>query len=209
MKERTERIWDEQDRHPGDRLRLFATIRETFQPRSALYPGSFADVAPSFVIEDVTYVDNDRRAAQFFSDREGVGELIATHRKSEDPARWRFIATDYRNELPVADDSVELLISLYAGFVSDACTRYLRPGGLLLANTSHGDASVVALDDRYELAAAVLSRSGAYRIVTDDLGRFLQPKRPEDATAARIRAAGRGVAYTTPAFAYLFRLRAG
>lgn len=209
MKERTQRIWAEQDRHPGDRLRLFTTIHDTFQPRSALYPGSFADIAPSFVIDEVTYVDNDRRAAQFFSDHDGVDELIAAHRQTSDDVRWRFIAADYRDPLPLADDRVDLLISLYAGLVSDACTRYLRPGGLLLANASHGDASLVALDDRFELAAAVLSRAGRYRVVTDDLGRFLEPKAPEDATAERIRTVRRGVTYTTPAFAYIFRLRAG
>jgi hypothetical protein len=206
---RTRRIWTEQDRHPGDRLRLFCAIHDALRPRAALYPGSFADIAPSFVIDDVTYVDDDRRAARFFSDNEGVDELIATHRKTDSRARWRFIATDYRDRLPVDDASVDLLISLYAGLVSDSCTRYLRPGGLLLANTSHGDASIAALDDRYELAAAVLARAGGYRIVTDGLGRFLQPRASEDATAERIRAAGRGVAYTTPAFAYVFRLLAG
>ena len=207
MRERTRRIWAEQDRHRGDRLRLFTAIGDAFQPRSALYPGSFADVAPSFVVDDVTYVDNDRRAAQFFSDDEGVDELIAAHRRSGERARWRFVAADYRDPLPLADATVDLLISLYAGFVADACARYVRPGGLLLANASHGDASLAALDDRFELVAAIRSRSGQYRVVTDGLGRFLQPRSPEDATAAHIRAAGRGVAYTRPAFAYVFRVR--
>ena len=207
MKERTRRIWAEQDRHPGDRQRLFTALHETFQPRSALYPGSFADIAPSFVIDEVTYVDSDRRAAQFFGDDEGVDELIAAHRRVGDRARWRFIAADYRDSLPVPDGSVDLLISLYAGLVSDACTRYLRPGGMVLANTSHGDASLVALDDRFDLAAAVLSRSGTYRIETDDLEHFLEPRVPEDADAERIRTGGRGVAYTTSAFAYVFRLQ--
>ena len=34
----------------------------------ALYPGSYVDLAPSFVWPSVTYVDTDRRAAQFFAD---------------------------------------------------------------------------------------------------------------------------------------------
>lgn len=206
MVERTQRIWAEQDRHRGDRHRLFTAIHDSFPVRTALYPGSFADVAPSFVVGDVTYVDSDRRAARFFDDADGVDELIAAARRPAGPARWRFVAADYREALPVPDGSVDLLISLYAGLVSDSCTRYLRPGGLLLANTSHGDASIVARDPRYELAAAVLAGAGGYRVVTDDLRRFIRPRKPDVATVEHIRRTGRGVAYTAPAFAYLFRL---
>jgi hypothetical protein len=39
-----------------------------------LYPGSFVDVAASFVFPAVTYVDSDGRAAKFFDDVEGVDE---------------------------------------------------------------------------------------------------------------------------------------
>lgn len=207
MLDGTARIWVEQDRHPGDRLRLFASVSEAFGPRSALYPGSWADIAPSFVIDDVTYVDSDRRAARFFADVDGVDELIERHRSGPGRARWRFIPADYRDELPVAGGSVDLLISLYAGLVFEHCTRYLRPGGLLLANTSHGDASLAALDPRYELTSVVQSEDGGYRLVSHDLDRFLQPKRPEQATVEDLRRTGRGIAYTRTAFAYLFRRR--
>lgn len=206
MHERTRRIWEEQDRHPGDRLRLFAAVHDEFGPRSALYPGSFADVAPSFLIDDVTYVDTDRRASQFFGDADGVDELIARHRGGPGRGRWQFVAMDYRDDLPVADGAVDLLISLYAGLVSAHCTRYLRPGGLLLANASHGDASIAALDGRYALTAVVQSQAGGYRLVSDDLGRFLQPRNPDRATVEHVRRTGRGIAYTRSPFAYVFRL---
>ena len=44
-----------------------------------LYPGSYVDVAPSFVFPTVTYVDIDDRAQAFFSDVAGVKEIIASH----------------------------------------------------------------------------------------------------------------------------------
>lgn len=208
MLQHTREIWDEQDRHRGDRLRLFTAVHDAFEPRRALYPGSFADVAASFVIDDVTYVDSDGRARRFFDDAAGVDELIAEHRREGSTARWRFLARDYRAALPVADASVDLLISLYAGLVSEHCTRYLRPGGLLLANSSHGDAGLAALDDRYTLEAVVTARAGSYRVGSADLDTYLIPKKRQDATAAHIRRTGRGIAYTRSAFAYVFRLRA-
>lgn len=123
----TRKLWDLQNRHPGDRHRLFTGVADALAATAVLYPGSFVDVAASFVFDDVTYCDNDDRAQRFFDDAAGLDELIAEHRKS--PARWRFLHADYTTDLAVADESIDLLVSLYAGFVSDACTRYLRSGG--------------------------------------------------------------------------------
>ena len=78
MKPKTKQLWDKQDRHPGDRWRLFRSIADAYHPKKVLYPGSYVDVAPSFVFPDVTYVDVDRRAAAFFEDMEGVQEIIKT-----------------------------------------------------------------------------------------------------------------------------------
>lgn len=200
----TARVWASQNRHPGDRLRLFDALREHLGPVGrVLYPGSFVDIAPSFVFDDVIYVDVDGQAERFFADTDGVDELIRAHRA--EPSRWRFIPGDYRADLGLDEASVDLLLSLYAGFVSDHCTRYLRPGGHLLVNPSHGDTALAAVDPGYELAGVVTSRSGAYRVRTGGLDRYLIPKSAADLTPDAIRARGRGIAYTTSPFAYLFR----
>ena len=41
----------------------------------------------------------------------------------------RFIEADYSDSLDLDDGAFDLLVSLYAGFVSEACTRHLRVGG--------------------------------------------------------------------------------
>ena len=95
----TERLWAEHDRHPGDRLRLFSALREAFDVSTVLYPGSFVDIAASFVFDDVTYVDIDRRAARFFSDSDGVRQIIGRHRDDAEDAHWRFLSADYTTHL--------------------------------------------------------------------------------------------------------------
>ena len=204
MNELTSRLWELQNRHPGDRLRLFGTVGEVTGDTPTLYPGSFVDVAASFAFGSVTYVDTDARAARFFADTAGVDEIISRQRHDSGEADWRFIASDYRSELGLADRSVGLLISLYAGFVSEHCTRYLRPGGWLLVNPSHGDAAMASIDPRYRLGAVITSRSGRYRATERDLDSYLIPKRPIEVTAEMLHQTGRGIAYTRSPFAYLF-----
>jgi len=63
---------------------------------------------------------------------------------------------------------------------------------------------MASIDQRYQLAAAVTSANGIYRIRTDDLDSYLIPKKPPGPTVASLHESGRGVAYTKSPFAYLF-----
>jgi hypothetical protein len=205
MRPTTERLWAKQDQHDGDRLRLFTVVADSVEAPRVLYPGSFVDVATSFVFPSVTYVDSDDRAAKFFDDAEGVEEIVSANQASPGKRMVGFIAGDYRSELDLAEKSFDLLVSLYAGFVSEHCTRYLRVGGHLLVNPSHGDAAMASIDDRYRLAAVVKSGGAkGYRIDTEGLETYLVPKRPQPVTVERLHELGKGIGYTKAAFAYLF-----
>ncbi len=201
------------DRHPDDRVRLFAAVRELVPggaDAAVLYPGSYVDIGPSVWFDDVTYVDLDKRAARFFATTGQVADLVAAKRaavgrRQGDPTGIAFHHADYADELPIEDGSIDLLVSLYAGFISEHCTRYVRPGGLLVANNSHGDASMASLDPANELVAVVRSVDGGYRATTADPDRDLRPKRGHHPTVDELHQLGRGIAYTRPAFAYVFR----
>lgn len=204
MEDRTRRLWDKQDQHAGDRYRLFSAVAAAVDASCVLYPGSYVDLAPSFVWPSVTYVDVDRRAEQFFADAAGVGELLGEHDVDPETRRVRFIAADYTDPLPLADQEFDLLVSLYAGFVSESCTQHLRVGGTLLVNPSHGDAAMASIDARYRLAGIVRSRSGTYSVSDRDLDTHLVPKKDVVVTKEALHASGRAIAYTKSAFAYLF-----
>jgi len=78
--------------------------------------------------------------------------------------------------------------------------------GLLLATTSHGDASLAALEPGVHLVAAAHHANGRYRLATEGLGEYLISKRADAADGERIRSSGRGIACTRSAFAYVFQV---
>ena len=204
MLERTRKLWEKQDQPAGDRRGLFAAVADAVGVQTVLYPGSYVDIAPSFVWPSVTYVDVDRRAKQFFGDPDGVDELLVEYGVEDDPRAVRFIHQDYTNSLDLPENSFDLLISLYGGFISEHCTRYLRPGGFFFVNSSHGDAAMASIDARFRLAGVVVSRTGRYSVRTGELDTYLVPKRDIEVTAELLHETGRGVAYTNSPFAYLF-----
>ena len=188
----------------GDRSGLFGALSAVWHPAKALYPGSYLDLSPSTAIPSVTYVDTDRRAARYFADEALVAAELQGCTLPGAGTDIAFLHRDYTEPLPVPPAGFDLLISLYAGPVWEHCRQYLSPRGWFLANTSHGDASLAALDPNLRLAAAVHQRAGNYRLDTANLDSYLIPTRPSTADPDTIRRQGRGIAYTKTAFAYVF-----
>ena len=188
----------------GDRSSLFAAVADGWGVRSALYLGSYLDLAPSTAIASVTYVDIDKRAAAFFADRE-VLESELEGRRRPGAGEWiEFVHQDYTDPVPLQEGSFDLMVSLFTSPAWDSCRRYLAPDGLLLANASHGEASLAALDSSLRLAAAIHHEDDTFHFDTKDLDSYLIPKNANHASAERIRRDGKGVKYTRDAFAYLF-----
>lgn len=192
-----------------ERLYLFTAIREHFGVQRGLYPGCFVHVTPSFVIPAMYYVDSDRRAQKFFTG--GFAAALARQRRMyQSESEIHFHSQSYEDPLPIADQSVDLIVSQYAGFVSHACLRYLVRGGYLIANNSHGDAGLAWSNPELELVAVVQRRGERFSVSTDCLSEYFIPKSPQVPTqpeelASYIRSLGRGIGYTKTASNYVFR----
>jgi hypothetical protein len=63
---------------------------------------------------------------------------------------------------------------------------------------------MASIDDRYRLIAVVKARSGAYQVSEDHLENHLVPRKPVEVTPEFLHKRGRGIAYVTAPFAYLF-----
>lgn len=187
-----------------ERLDLFEIVAEQFNIRRAMYAGSFVHITPSFVIPEVVYVDNDKQAKQFFSKPE-VFEWIAQRKIYPQDAKVSFHFADFRNGVDEPVETVDLLISQYAGFVGQHCKPYLKPGGLLLANNSHGDAGLAALDEDYQLKAVFFLRNSKYRISESNLDTFFVPKTQQQITKAYLEKLQKGIGYKKTASVYLFK----
>jgi len=120
------------------RAALFKELKR-FPIKKALYPGSYIHISPSFYFPEVVYVDNDRKAKRFFT-HQSIFAFIEENRTYSEKSIVRFHGQDYLEEISEEKNSFDLLISQYAGFISQHCKHYLRPQGYLLANNSHGDA---------------------------------------------------------------------
>ncbi len=183
----------------GDRRSLYRAVAEKFNIASALYPGSHIDIAPSFVIPKVTYIDNFKGAIAFFRNIDKIRAFIASQKTYEEACEVVFYGKDYSEKIET--EKVDLIISQFAGFVGQATKEYLKDGGILLCNDSHGDATMAFLDDDYELVGTVDSR---YRIITTDLDKYFCFARKRDIDKEKVLKSMKGPKYKHMADNYLF-----
>ena len=187
-----------------ERHGLFRSLSEEFDLSSGIYPGSFVHITPSLYIPEMAYIDSDRRIGKFFEDAE-TAAYIQEHRTYADPPRILWQQTDYGTISALPEDHYAILFSFYAGFISQICKRYLRRHGLLLANNSHGDASLAIVDPDYELVGVVLRRGDDFRIKTHTLEPYISKKDGSAIDTEKVRERMIGERFSTPAYAYLFR----
>jgi len=187
-----------------EQVDLFRLLKNEFDISSAIYPGSYIQISPSFIFPNVVYLDSDKNAIQFF--QSGSLEAMVKERKeySENP-KIVFHGIDYRELVEEYRSEFDLLISQYAGFISGVCKPYLRSGGYLLVNNSHGDAGMASIDTDYQLIATVHRRSGQYRLSRASLEDYFIPKKDIKVTRELLLERKKGIGYTRTAALYLFQ----
>lgn len=183
---------------------LFRLLRNEFAISSAIYPGSYIQISPSFIFPYVVYLDSDKQAIKFFQSDQ-LREIVKDRKEySEDP-KIIFHGADYRELVEAYRSKFDLLISQYAGFISGVCKPYLRNGGYLLVNNSHGDAGMASLDPDYRLIGALHQRSDKYRLSTASLEDYFIPKKDITVTREHLLERKKGIGYTRTAALYLFQ----
>jgi len=187
-----------------ERLEIFELIQNQLGVNSALYPGSFVHITPSFVIPEVVYVDSDKKAKKFFLESRMYDYIQSKKRYPQLPL-YRFHPQDFIQEIPEKEKYFDLLISQYAGFVSQYAKRYLKTGGWLLVNNSHGDASMAYLDEGYRLFSIITGSLHRPRWITKDLETYFVPKQGSHPTVKEVFKMQKGIGYKNSAQHYVFQ----
>lgn len=142
---------------------IYSVIAEEFSLRTALYPGSADDIAPSLSIPYVAYMDTNPAIADFFRDKNALVQQMSLLKHYVEPCTFDFYAEDYN--MPPNLPQFDLLISRYAGNVGQAMKQYLRDGGILLVTEGPEDADLAFHDPDYELIGTICQQNGRYELV--------------------------------------------
>ena len=177
-----------------------------------IYPGSYLHITPSLVFPVVCYVDSSKDICEALANPDLL-EYIRSHKNYPEDAKIRCSQGDYSRFNAEPPESFDLVISLSAGLISQACKRFLRPGGLLLANDEHQDASRAYVDSDYRLVGVFEGEDQSLETSEERLSTYFKTTKGETLTvemvevnAARPPSKAR-FKMARRADAYLFRAR--
>lgn len=187
-----------------ERLNLFRQIQARHGGTSALYPGSYVHITPAFVYPLTVFVDNDPEAQQFFANPTNYA-FVAKRKHYTEDSTIRFHGVDFQVGIEEPDESFDILISLFTGFVSRHCKRYLKKGGIFLVNDSHGDASLASLDPDFKLIAIANQTEGKFTLSDMYLDTYFVTKADTDLTPGWVDKHLRGFKFRKMADVYIFQ----
>ena len=187
-----------------EQIDLFQLLKETFGIESVVYPGSYVQISPAFIFPHVAFIDSDNMANKFFKDDKPISYIINRKIYAADPD-VTFYAQDYTVPIPKLESQFDLLISQYAGFISDTCKNYLKVNGYLLVNNSHADAGLAAIDKDYKLIATIKKSHDKYRLSFSKLDEYFIPKKDIIISKEYLYKTGKGIGYKNSASLYLFQ----
>ena len=187
-----------------EQVDLWRLLKNQFGISKVVYPGSYIQISPSFIYPYVVYVDSDKNAIRFFQS-DGLIEMVNQRKEYSQDPEIVFHGIDYRKLIEEYHSKFDLLISQYAGFISGVCKPFLRPGGYLLVNNSHGDAGMASIDKDYKLIAVINRRKGKYLLTNTSLEEYFIPKKEITVTKELLLDRKKGVGYTRTAPLYLFQ----
>ncbi|WBX74903.1 hypothetical protein PG911_09555 [Tenacibaculum ovolyticum] len=187
-----------------EREEVFSALREKYGIKNTLYPGSYVHITPSFIFPTTVYVDCDKGAKFFFNDMKIVKEIIESRKKYSQESNIEFLGKSYNAPLSLEEESFDLLISHYAGIISQPCKKYLKTGGLLLVNNSHADAGVASFDTDFKLIGTINIHRKKL-ISEDNLETFFIPKKKQNVTMETLISTQKGIGYLKTADLYIFK----
>ena len=166
-------------------LKFLRLVERNFGCRRVLYPGSYLDIRPSLVFPEVCYVDSFKGIARYLADPELL-KYIDGHKSYPEDSVIRCHEADYETFEGESADSFDLLISLNAGFISQSCSHFLKPGGLLLANNGHYDANRAYVDPTYEFVTALEGGASSWESLPRDSFPYFSNRLGEELTLAMV-----------------------
>lgn len=186
----------------GNRSNIYSVVQKAYDLKSALYPGSHIDITPSLFIAEVTYIDNFKGAIKFFKAIDDIKAYIEENKHYKEKTVIEFIGEDY-SKINL-DHQYDLIISQYAGFVGQASKAFLKDGGYLLCNDSHGDATLANFDDDYEFIGIINEK---YKISSINLDKYFKLKNGNVVDIEKVLKTMKGPEYLHHNENYLFRLK--
>lgn len=180
-------------------------IKDEYGCSTVLYPGCSIHITPSFYFQHVVYVDISETAKEFFQENKNILSIVNSNKKYKQSAYIHFIHSDYTKKLPVRENNYDLLLSIYAGGITESCKKYIKHGGIIVSNNHQNDAQQALKDSSVRLEALILRKGKKYYIENVSGEKMLKALLGHSMPLKSMKNSSSGMEYVDTEYYFVFR----
>ena len=188
-----------------ERAGLFELIKAEYGCNTVLYPGCSIHITPSFYFQHVVYIDINELAKEFFQDDQNILSIINSNKKYKQSAYIQFIHSDYTKKLSVRENNFDLLLSIYAGGITESCKKYIKHGGIIVSNNHHDDAQQALKDSSFRLEALIRRKGKKYHVENGTGEEMIKVLQEHNMPLRYMKNSSSGLKYVDNEYYFVFR----
>jgi hypothetical protein len=131
--------------------------------------------------------------------------IVNSNKKYKQSAYIQFIHSDYTEKLPVRENNYDLLLSIYAGGITESCKKYIKPGGIIVSNNHRNDAQQALKDSSIRLEALIRRKGKKYNIENDTGEKMLKALQEHSVPTKNMKNSSSGLKYVDNEYYFVFR----
>lgn len=160
--------------HSFERLGLFECLKSTFEINTVAYIGSSIHITPSFVFQNVTYIDKSDLTKCFFKEKNELVSYINTRKQYKLKPYIHFIDDDYNQGELFSRSEYDLVLAINSPNSLNAALKIVKSKGLLLYLPLPQEASLLTSQAKIKSIGFIHKKGKKYIFEKDEINQRLK-----------------------------------
>jgi len=151
-----------------ERIDLFKCISKIFNIETVLYLGSSIHISPSFIFQNVTYIDNSDCTNEFFKYKEDIIDYINSRKIYNQTPYISYININYNTETKFMNQKYDLVISINSYDSFESSVKFIRKDGILLFLPLPQESTVSRKNEYIKYMGKIIFTGKKYKYIKDE-----------------------------------------
>jgi len=151
-----------------ERIDLFKCISKIYNIETVLYLGSSIHISPSFIFQNVTYIDNSDCTNEFFKYKEDIIDYINSRKIYNQTPYISYININYNTETKFINQKYDLVISINSYDSFESSVKFIRNDGILLFLPLPQESKVSRKNEYIKYMGKIIFTGKKYKYIKDE-----------------------------------------
>ena len=151
-----------------ERIDLFKCLSKIGTINNVLYLGSSIHITPSFIFQNVTYIDKSDIANEFFKCKESILDYINSRKMYSQTPYINYININYNIDMESIGQKYDLVISINSYGSFESSIKFVRKDGIMLFLPLPQESEVLRNREQVKYMGKIIFTGNKYKYIKDE-----------------------------------------